>query len=373
MMLHLTQELEPPANPARFMEAIWGFGTDTVRSSPHVKMDDIYGGTFEGRDFGSTKMQLLDHTLQRGKMVTSISSGMAHINMVLQRLNGRVLVQRFMDDATGRRPINQKRLRALGISDELHPRIQAQLQKHVDQTTGLLGRKVSRINIEKWDDLDARNAFVNGVDRWAKRSVQENDPGNMPAFMTKELGKTVFQFRSFMLAAYSKQLLAGVHHRDRETFSAFMSSMLFGGLFYAAQTAVNAQGRADRDEYLEKRLAPDAIARASFQRAGFSSILPIGVDFVAGFAGVEPIFDFRSSGLSNGGGIIGTLTSNPTGDLLRNLERGVAGASASIISPDYKLSQQDWRALSSLAIFQNAFIVRNGLAMMGADLPQYSQ
>ncbi|WP_028714665.1 hypothetical protein [Paracoccus sp. J55] len=227
------------------IEAIWGFGTDTVRSSPHVKMDDIYGGTFEGRDFGSTKMQLLDHTLQRGKMVTSVSSGMAHINMVLQRLNGRVLVQRFMDDATGRRPINQKRLRALGISDELHPRIQAQLQKHVDQTTGLLGRKVSRINIEKWDDLDARNAFVNGVDRWAKRSVQENDPGNMPAFMTKELGKTVFQFRSFMLAAYSKQLLAGIHHRDWETFSAFMSSMLFGGLFYAAQTAVNAQGRAD--------------------------------------------------------------------------------------------------------------------------------
>lgn len=92
------------------IEAIWGFGTDTVRVSPHVKMDDIYGGTFEGRDYGSTKMQFLDHSLQRGKMVTSVASGMAHVNMVLQRLNGRVIVQRFLDDAVGSRPINQTQL-----------------------------------------------------------------------------------------------------------------------------------------------------------------------------------------------------------------------------------------------------------------------
>lgn len=39
-----------------------------------------------------------------------------------------------MDDAAGVRSINTKRLRVLGISDDMHPRIHAQMQKHVDQT-----------------------------------------------------------------------------------------------------------------------------------------------------------------------------------------------------------------------------------------------
>ena len=358
----------------RALEAIWGFGTDTLRSSPHIKMDDIHGGTFEGRDFGSSRMQMLDHSLQHGKRLTSVASGMAHVNMVLQRLTGRVIVQRFLDDATGRRPINQKRLRALGIPDKLHPGIQQQMQTHVDQTIGMLGRKVARINIEKWDDVDAKNAFINGVNRWATKTVQENDPGNMPAFMTKELGKTVMQFRSFMLASYSKQLLSGIHHRDWETFSAFMSAMLFGGLFYAGQQVVNSIGRPDAGEWLDKRLSPSSLAKAAFQRAGFSSIIPMGVDFAAGFVGMEPIFDYRSSGLSNGGGgLAGALTSNPTMDLLRNLERGIKGTTSAAFSDGYDFSQQDWRALASTLVFQNALIVRNGLAMLGGQLPRFSQ
>ena len=261
------------------IEAIWGFGTDLVRTSPHVKMDDIHGGTFEGRDYGASKLQKVDFGLQQAKKATSVFSGMAHINMALQRLNARVLVQRFMDDAAGKRGINPKRLAVMGISEDMHPRIQEQLRKYVDQSEGLIGRKVSRINIHKWDDLDAKNAFINGVDRWAKKSIQENDVGNMPDFMSYEFAKTIGQFRSFMMSAYSKQFLSGLHHRDWETFSAWATSMFFGGLFYMGQTQVNSIGRADRDEYLEERLSLENIGKAAFQRAAFSSVLPMAADF----------------------------------------------------------------------------------------------
>lgn len=344
------------------IEAIWGFGTDTVRVSPHVKMDDVYGGSFEGRGNSASKMQTFDHTLQRAKMTTAVASGMSHINMALQRLTGRVLVQRFMDDAVGRRPINQRRMRAMGISDELHPRIQAQMVKHVDQTDGLLGRKVSRINVDKWDDLDAKNAFTNGVDRWSKRVIQENDVGNMPAFMTSEMGKTIFQFRSFMLASYTKQLLSGIHHRDWETFAAFATSMVFGGLFYAGQTVVNAQGRADKEDFLEKRLSPESIAKASFQRAGFSSLIPMGVDTIAGITDFGPIFDFRSSDLAS------SVFSNPTWDLVQNINRSARSIAAPVANPDYEFSQQDYRAITSTLVFQNAFVIRNALAALGGGL-----
>lgn len=256
---------------------------------------------------------------------------------------------------------------AVGISDELHPRIQEQMRRHVDQTTGLLGRKVARINIDSWDDIDAKNAFINGVDRWSKRAIQENDPGNMPAFMTKEMGKTVMQFRSFMLASYSKQLLSGIHHRDWETFSAFATSMFLGALFYAGQTVVNAQGRGDKEEYLEKRLSPESLAKAAFQRAGFSSLLPLGVDTIAGVSGFGPVFDFRSTDLASG------AWGNPTWDLIQGVQRGVQGVVAPITKDDYEFSQQDYRAITSTLLFQNAFVIRNALAGLGAELPKYSQ
>lgn len=235
----------------------------------------------------------------------------------------------------------------------------------VDQAEGLLGRKVSRINIDSWDDVDTKNAFINGVDRWSKKVIQENDVGNMPAFMTTELWKSVFQFRSFMLASYSKQLLSGIHHRDWETFSSFATSMFFGGLFYAGQTVVNAQGRADKAEYLERRLSPESIAKASFQRAGFSSLIPLGVDTVAGLTQFGPVFDFRSSDLASG------AWGNPTWDLMVGVQKGLQGIVAPFVNGDHEFSQQDYRAITSTLMFQNAFGIRNALAALGSDLPRY--
>ncbi|MCL6286002.1 hypothetical protein M3P21_21025 [Ruegeria sp. 2012CJ41-6] len=350
------------------IESIWGFGTDLERMNMAPMFDEM--GAVEH----ATSMQKADHFLQRSKKVTVLGSGMGHVNMVPQRLNARVLVQRFMDDATGRRDINPKRLRVMGISEELHPRIQEQLRKHVDQSTGMLGKKVNRVNIHKWDDVDAKNAFINGVDRWAKKSIQENDIGNMPDFMSKEAGKTIAQFRSFMLAAYVKQTLSGLHHRDWETASAFLTTMFFGGLFYVGQTHVNSLGREDRDEYLKDRLAPESLGKAAFQRSGFSSVVPLAADMVATTAGLDPVFDFRSSGLKSGGvSPADLLISNPTGDLTEGVTRGIGGAVQGALNSDYQFSEKDFKALTKISLFQNMFGIRNVLAAIGGTMPEYSR
>lgn len=351
------------------IEAVWGFGTDLER----MNMSAIFDESGAVEQAAGSRGQRLDHGLQRMKRMTVVGSGMGHVNMALQRLNARVLVQRFMDDASGRRGINPNRLRVMGVSEELHPRIQEQLRKHVDQTTGMLGKKVERINIEKWDDIDAKNAFINGVDRWAKKSIQENDIGNMPDFMSYELGKVIGQFRSFMLAAYVKQTLAGMHARDWEVFSAFATSMLFGGLFYVGQQHVNSLGRSDRDEFLEDRLNPASLASAAFQRSAFSSVIPLGVDTVREIVGLEPIFDFRSSGLKGGGGPVGAFLGNPTGDLIDGTFRGVGGAVQGAVNPDYDFSQRDAQSLTKLLAFQNMFGVRNMMSVISDPLPEQSQ
>ncbi|MCG7494711.1 hypothetical protein [Thalassobius sp. Cn5-15] len=345
------------------IEAIWGFGTDLERMNMSAMFDEA--GAVEV----ASGRQKLDHFLQRSKRVTVVGSGMGHVNMVLQRLNARVLVQRFMDDAAGVRDINSRRLRAMGVSDEMHSRIQDQMRRYVDQSKGMLGKKVSRINIHKWDDVDAKNAFINGVDRWAKKSIQENDIGNMPDFMSYELGKTIGQFRSFMMAAYVKQTLSGIHQRDWEAFSAFMTSMFFGGLFYVGQTHINSFGRDDRVEFLEDRLSADSIAKASFQRSAFSSVVPVGVDALLEAVGLEPVFDFRSSGLKGGGGPVGALMGNPTVDLLDGAFAASGGLIGSVVDGDLP-SDREVVAATKVVIFQNLFGVRNIISAVSGTFPE---
>lgn len=150
-----------------------------------------------------------------------------------------------------------------------------------------------------------------------------------------------------------------------------MTSMMFGGLFYAGQQYVNSIGRPDREEWLDRRLSGASIGKAAFQRAGFSSVLPIGIDLLAGFASPEPIFDYRSSGLKSGSGDITFLLSNPTNDLIDGVVGGVRGVTRSALSSSYDYSRKDYQALTKVLLFQNAFGVRNILADFGRGLPRY--
>lgn len=128
---------------------------------------------------------------------------------------------------------------------------------------------------------------------------------------------------------------------------------------------MNAQGRADKEDYLEKRLSPESIAKASFQRAGFSSLIPLGVDTLTGMSGMGPVFDFPSSDLASG------VWGNPTWDLMQGVQRGLAGIVAPLVNGDHEFSQQDYRAITSTLMFQNAFGIRNALAALGSDLPRF--
>lgn len=349
------------------IESIWSNGTDVLRHSPAVRMEDGGSSSFMERGNAATGWQRTDYMLNQGKQVVATISGMSSINRMLQRMTGRVLVQRFLDNAQGTRPINAKRLRAMGIDDAMGERVSDQIRKHMGFRDGMLGKKATHINIENWDDIDAKNAFINGVARWSNRTIQENSPGSMPAFMTKEMGKVLFQFRSFMLGAYTKQLLAGVKQNDWEVYSSFMASMFFGGLFYVGQTHVNSIGRPDRDEWLDKRLSVEGIAKASFQRAGFSSVLPMIVDIgLAPFVD-EPVFAYRTTDLSTG------ILGNPTVDLLNSGARALRGTISAASRDDYEFSQQNYRDVSSLVFLQNAFGIRNVVAAIGGTLPRFSQ
>jgi hypothetical protein len=81
--------------------------------------------------------------------------------------------------------------------------------------------------------------------------------------------------------------------------------MLFAGAAYVAQTALN---YAHDKEQLDKRLPRGEIAKAAYQRAGFSSLTPGAWDTMMMFTRGEPTFAYgRTTGLGTG-----FLVGNPT-------------------------------------------------------------
>jgi len=351
---------------SRELEAMVAPGTDRILQNPLGRFDDM--------DIPEMRTaNRIDKFLNVGTRIVADASFMHPINMALERMAARAAVQRFADMANGvGRKLSKQRLLSLGLDEEMANRVFEQMRKHVGYTNGpLTGRKVSTLNLDTWDDTLARDAFTFALQRWMRRAIQKNDIGDLPQFMTTDVGKIIFQFRSFMMVSWAKQAIHGVRMHDFETFATFIGSMLFGALGYGLLTSVNAVGRPDADEYLEERLNPTQLATAAFYRAGWASLLPMGIDTGTMVAGVDPIFAHaRVTQMSTD-----FLFGNPTFDLIDSGSKALRGMAASAVNPEYQYSQQDYRALQRTLMFQNVTGIRNALQFLGdtADLPRFSK
>src|SRR5262249_48054678 len=153
-----------------------------------------------------------------------------------------------------------------------------------------------QFNLDKWPE-DTAESFALVMHRVARHVIQENDPGNVHAFMSHPASQLLFQFRHFMLVAHSKQLLHGIHMRDATTATTFLGTMGSAGLAYILQTYAQSVGQRDRQKFLTERLSPQRIGAAGFSRAGWSAMIPLFADNVAAGTGFPVPFGTRYSGL----------------------------------------------------------------------------
>jgi len=233
----------------------------------------------------------------------------------------------------------------------------------------LTGRKIRKLNVHKWDQ-DLVNKMSIYMNRHLRRVVQENNYGEMLAVGSERaIGKTMLQFRNFIITAYSKQLLHGMHMRDFTAFASAMSSVFIASLVYIAQSKIKSLGKSkdEREEYLEKYLDPVEIGRAAFQRSTYSTILPTIVDTLRDPFGFEPLFNYRSSGLD-----INLLTGNPTVRLIEKGYGAITGALTATVDDEYDFSKQDAYRLKSILPYQNMLGITNILQYMidESDLPK---
>ncbi|NYZ70216.1 hypothetical protein H0A36_29840, partial [Endozoicomonas sp. SM1973] len=180
-------------------DAMGGWANGRLMHQVTNQIDD-FGATFNGH---TNKWDKLERGLDHMGKFTANMSGFHSINHMLQNLTMKGMAQNFLDySLKNKRVMSTDRLRELGIDDELLSKIKHEY-RHVESKNG----KLTRMNFDKWDpDVHAKFSYAIGL--WGRRIIQEQDFGDGVSYlMSKELGKTLIQFRTFAITAYSKQLL----------------------------------------------------------------------------------------------------------------------------------------------------------------------
>ena len=136
---------------------------------------------------------------------------------------------------------------------------------------------------------------------------------------------------------------------------------MIGGLAYIGQTNMNAIGmdKVAKKKYFRKKFGNyksgdySKFAMASFQRSGWSSLIPPLSDFALSALSPDNRFNFRSSGLE-----MNLWTGNPTYDVLGGIGK-TAHALLKTTRNDYRWSRTDMNRMMRLLPFQNMYGVNN--------------
>lgn len=349
----------------RELEAAFGFGTDRLRG--FAALADAEAGDIRAFNRGKF-VDKLNNKLEASNHIVSEFSGANLVNQWLTLVTGRIAAQKFADIASAAKlsKADMDLIRYMGLNDDMLNRVRNQVRANFEMKDGVLfGRKVTALNLEKWSDIEARAAFERAVMRFSRSAVQQNDIGAMNRVMSHPLAQTLMQFRSYSLTAYENQLLQGVLNPDMRQFNMAAGSALSGALVYMAQVHLQAVGRSDAPEFVEKRLGdPLKFGLAVFQRTGPSSVVPMLVDTFQTLTGGKALFDGRT-------------TSQPTDFIFGNPTAGLAtdiGKFAKAVRTSTwegrPMTQSEMRDAQRLLILQNTMPmmqVYNGLI---SDRPQ---
>lgn len=194
----------------------YGVGTDALMTGKSEIIADVgdytQGGTAVERGLRSAankfgKINFLDHW----------TAGMKQLHAVTMQTSIFDGLQKGKFD---------KRLARLGIDEESAKSMWAQVQKHGAKQNG-----VWITNAKNWDRPELERMWGAAVRKESDRVIVL--PGQeKPLFMSREMGKTFGQFRSFILSATQRVLIAGLQGQDHNAIGGFAALTGMGMFTY---------------------------------------------------------------------------------------------------------------------------------------------
>ena len=120
-----------------------------------------------------------------------------------------------------------KRLARLGIDDGNAQAMMAELKKHATKVDG-----VWLSNARNWDSPELERLWGAMIRKESDRVIVV--PGQeKPLFMSTELGKTIFQFRSFMFASTQRMTIAALQAQDHNALAGVLMLTSLGMMSYS--------------------------------------------------------------------------------------------------------------------------------------------
>jgi hypothetical protein len=260
----------------------------------------------------------------------------------------------------------EAQMRDLGVDDLLLKDLKEQMQKHAKKVEGLTGEKTyTELGLENWDPA-VRRKFALMLHRKASNAIQVIQTGETPMWLNTAMGQFLGQFRTFSIAALSKQTTRDykmLREGDREAALAMYYNLCTSVMANAVKIGFAAGTMAPdrREEYLEKALRPASLVNQVMSYTGPLSPLMdasniLGDTFMGDtwneVAGGR--YGFRGKGLT---------AAVPGLDFINKAYKGVSGMSTATFT-DRELSPADWRSLYSIMPFSNQYVfdaLNNGL------------
>lgn len=176
-------------------------------------------------------------------------------------------------------------LNDIGITPDLRATLRAELGNIATFTPD--GR-LSSLDLTKLSDQRVANDVILAVHRGVSQIIQGTFIGERSKWVHNSVFRLLGQFRMFGLTSVEKQWARHKNvHGAMAAFGMILGTMPFAMGIHAARTAVSAAGREDFDEYIDERLAPSALARASLNYMGIVGLAGDFADALSGVAGLE--------------------------------------------------------------------------------------
>ena len=195
----------------------YGVGVDALMGGRSQIISDVADYTQPGTAF-ERGLQYATDNFGRVNLMDYWTSGVKQLHAVTMQ-NGVIdgLLKGKVD----------KRLARLGIDDGNAQAMAAELKKHATKVDG-----VWLSNARNWDSPELEKLWGAAIRKESDRVIVV--PGQeKPLFMSTELGKTIFQFRSFMFASTQRMTIAALQAQDHNALAGVLMLTSLGMMSYS--------------------------------------------------------------------------------------------------------------------------------------------
>lgn len=248
------------------------FGTDAYKVvMPFDSPDHLYP------TYGQDTLTLTDRLLRGGGHLQSKLSGWRMVHSAQQRGMAEQIVHKmakYLRDGK-----DDVALQQFGVTPEMRAALRADLP-NVATFDG--AGNLTRFDVTKITDPDVREQVIQAVWRGTSQIIQGTYIGERGKWAHDGWLKLLTQFRTFSITSMEKQW--GRQRNSRGAAAAFgllIGSMSMAVPVYMARVYANSVGRPDQEAYIEERIQPQALARATLNYVASAGMVGDFIDLLS--------------------------------------------------------------------------------------------